>query len=351
VHLNYIFPIALFALLISAPAQSQQSNNLEEQNSNARSSVVDLSPEIDHKTYLQALLTKGVTLQEAQLLVLYKIKQTYITQTPKNNYWQASSAIQPVVDSLSQTQQVRSTLLATFGETARNNMLFKEVFYPLAHEADYLSSADQISLFEQMAKQQAVRLDLLRQGQDPQLTELLLVTGDPSQILSAPAALEWKLRQSYLAQRLRDSGVSFTEATFRTSYKLLAPIYDLNATAMLLSGSDLRDAINALEELLGKDDAIRVQAALDPRFPPFQTLAQQQGLTPQQVITAFATVLQAKIQLMFAFDLIPQDKARALEVVKHAKRVRDNSLASLVGKERAALLIEAYEAPALANQG
>jgi hypothetical protein len=69
------------------------------------------------------------------------------------------------------------------------------------------------------------------------------------------------------------------------------------------------------------------------------------------VITAFATVLQAQIQLIFAFDLIPQDKARALYVVKYAKRLRDNSLASLVGKERAALLIEAYEAPALANQG
>lgn len=95
------------------------------------------------------------------------------------------------------------------------------------------------------------------QVQDPQLTDLPLVTGDPSQILSAPAALECKLRQSCLAQRLRDSGVSFTEATFRTSYKRLAPIYDRNATAILLSGSDLRDAINALEELLGKDDAVR----------------------------------------------------------------------------------------------
>ena len=35
------------------------------------------------------------------------------------------------------------------------NPLFKEVFYPFGSEADYMSSADQIALFEAMAEQQA----------------------------------------------------------------------------------------------------------------------------------------------------------------------------------------------------
>lgn len=353
-HSKYILPITLVALLMSVSACLQQSNHPQQQNSSKQSSLEELtSPgsSVDNSSYLQALLTKGLTLQEAQLLVYYRIKQTYFTKPTHNNYWQAASVAQPIVDTLSQARQVRAALLAVFGEAARDNGLFEEAFYPLAYEADYLSSAAQITLFEQIAKQQAKRLALLTQGQDAQLTDLPLATGDPSQILSAPAAFEWKLRQSYLAQRLRDSGVSFTEQSFRTSYKLLAPIYDLNATAMLPSGSDLRDASKALQALLGTDDAIRVQAALDPRFPRFKTLAQQQGLTPDQVITAFGIILRAQTELMPAFDLMPHDKDRAIDVINRAKLVRDNSLVSLVGKQRTDLLIEAYETPALANQG
>ena len=354
--IKYILPIVLVVSAVLLVNYVQSPNALQDQNNTAESQSAtflspppDKSPQTDNNSYFQALLSKGVSIQEAQLLVFYRIKQKYLISSPQPPYWQVSMKGQPSVDKLSQMRQVRSALIAAFGETARDNGLFKEAFYPLATEADYLSSAEQIALVEQMAKQQAKQQSLWSQGLSP--ADLPLENSDPSQILSTKAAFEWKLRQSFLAQKMRDSGASFNEQSFRDSYRLLAPIYDFDATATLPSGSDIRQAANGLETLLGADDAIRVQASLDPRFSQFKSLAQQQGLSNDQVTTAFGIVWQAQTDMMQAFDLMASDEDRAMEIMNQATLTRDNSLVSFIGKEKADQLINAYETTALEKQG
>lgn len=337
-----VVPTILLAIYLQSPNTSQNPTAV-------LSPPPDKSSQTNNNSYFQTLINKGITLQEAQLLVFHQIKRKYLIRSPQPPYWQTSMEGQSVIDKLSQMRQVRSALLAVFGEAARDNRLFKEAFYPLAAEADYLSSAEQIALVEQMAKQQAKQQLLLSQGLTP--ADLPIENSDPSQILSPKAAFEWRLRQSFLAQKMRDSGASFNEQSFRDSYRLLAPIYDFNSTASVPSGSDIRRAANDLETLLGADDAIRVQASLDPRFSQFKSLAQQQGLSNDQVTTAFGIVWQAQTDMMQAFDLMASDEDRAIEIMNQATLDRDESLASFIGKKKADQLINAYETTALEKQG
>jgi len=345
--IKYIFLFLLIPLVILGVTLTQNSNIPQNPTSNVQSSVEPLltndpTPQADNKTYLQTLLSKGLTKEEAQVLVFHKIKQTYLTKPSNTPYWQASPAAQPMINTLAQARQIRTAVLTEFGEAARDNPLFNAVFYPLDYEADFLSSEDQIALFEKMTEQQANQAKLLAEGLDP----AKLPPSDPTEVLSKQAAYEWKLRKSFLAQQLRASEVSFTEQSFRQSYALLAPIYEFNQSSPILNGSDVNTAINGLERLLGVEDAIRVQAALDPRFTQFKALAHKHSLSPDQVITAFGIVLQAENALMQAHDLMASDEDRAVEMMNQATQERDNNLASFIGKETAEQLITTYETPA-----
>ena len=343
--IKYTFLFSLILLVILGVTLTQNSNISQNPTINVQSSVEplltnDATPQADNKTYLKTLLGMGLTKEEAQVLVFHKIKQTYLAKPSRTVYWQASPVGQSMLDTLSQARQIRSAILAEFGEAARDNPVFKEAFFPL--EADYLSSVDQIALFEQMAQQQANQAKLLAEGLDPAKLPL----SDPTEVLSKQAAYEWKLRKSFLAQQLRASEVSFTEQSFRQSYALLAPIYEFNQSSPIPNASDVNTAINGLERLLGVEDAIRVQAALDPRFIQFKALAQKHSLSPNQVITAFGIVLQAENALMQAHDLMTADEDRAIEMMNQATQERDNSLAGFIGKETAEQLITTYETPA-----
>ena len=339
-------------MVILGVTLTQNSNIPQNPTRNVQSSAEplltnDAIPQADNKTYLKTLLGKGLTKEEAQLLVFHKIKQTYLTKPSNTPYWEASPAAQPMINTLAQARQIRTAVLSEFGEAARDNPLFKAVFYPLDYEADFLSSEDQIALFESMAEQQATQSRLLAQGFNPAQLPL----SDPTEVLSKQAAYEWKLRKSFLAQQLRASEVTFTEKSFRQSYALLAPIYEFNQSSPIPNASDVNTAINGLERLLGVEDAIRIQAALDPRFTQFKTLAQTQSLTPDQIITAFGMVLQGENALMQAHELAATDKDRAIEIMNLATQERDNNLASFIGKETADQLINAYETPSLDIKG
>ena len=117
-----------------------------------------------------------------------------------------------------------------------------------------MSSADQIALFEAMAEQQAKQTKLLASG----LNLSQIPDNDPTEVLSKQSAYEWKLRKSYLAERLRASEVIFSSKVF-DKVTLLAPIYEFNINSPIPNASDFNMAISGLETLLGKDDVIRVQ--------------------------------------------------------------------------------------------
>jgi hypothetical protein len=305
----------------------------------------------DDKVYFQVLISKGMSNEEAQVLVLHRIKLKYFSNPANKNYWQATTAPHTSLDKLAQARQVRSALLVAFGEEARDKPLFREIFYPWADDADFLSSDEQIALFEQSIKQQLSQAALFSQGiAFEQLEELSPIMHDPSDFLSADSTFEWNLRYSYLADRLRDSGVSFTEQSFRDSYTILAPIYEFTPGELPPTGMQITHASDALAEEVGTYDAIRIQATLDPRFTQFKKLADQQGLMPEQVITAFGIVLEAQAAIARASDLIAVDENRAGQLINQAYVERDNSLASFIGKQRADQLINVFETPALSEQ-
>jgi hypothetical protein len=83
VNRKLILPMTLAVLMILT-AQLLNSDPLPEQNNAVQSPVTALSsvaarlPVADNSTYFEALLMKGLSTEEAQLLVLYKIQQQYV---------------------------------------------------------------------------------------------------------------------------------------------------------------------------------------------------------------------------------------------------------------------------------
>jgi hypothetical protein len=158
------------------------------------------------------------------------------------------------------------------------NPVFKDAFYPLSHYADFLTSAQQITLNDQRLEQQIKRLEtpsansLITNPSSQPVGINWRHGNDVSSIIGEQAAFEYNLRHSYLSDRLRQSGVNFTEANFRDTYAIMATAFG-TANVGQINPQTLMIQRTELKETLGDEAALKVLASLDSRFNRLNRIA------------------------------------------------------------------------------
>ena len=96
------------------------------------------------------------------------------------------------------------------------------------------------------------------------------------------------LRTSPLANKMRKSGLSFTEDSFRKAFDLLASVKTVQDPSLTFA---VRDDIN---EIFGMDDGLVLWAAIDPAFGLVKQVASQHGVTQGLAMSAYEMILAAK---------------------------------------------------------
>lgn len=288
---------------------------------------------------------KGSRYSDLQTAILVygeiKYKQSQQQGDVPNKYWQAdnfSSKTAPIRNRLMAGREIRAALIAQFGEKAPQNPVFKDAFYPLSHHADFLTSAQQITLNDQRLEQQIKRLEtpsansLITNPSSQPVGINRRHGNDVSSIIGEQAAFEYNLRHSYLSDRLRQSGVNFTEANFRDTYAIMATTFG-TANVGQINPQTLMIQRTELKETLGDEAALKVLASLDRRFNRLNRIAQQNDLTDEQVLFVYGIISQSEMEMIEAYELRKTNPQRSMQLMRDASFNKQQQLYSYLGED------------------
>ena len=283
-----------------------------------------------------------------------KYKQRQQKRDAPNKYWQAdnfSSKVAFLNGRILDDQEIRALLLERFGESAHQNPVFEDAFNPLLHHADFLTSAQQIALNEQRVQEQINRLEkqtdktnIITLPTQPVVGVKRLHDNDVSSIIGEQAAFEYNLRHSYLSDKLRLSGIDFTEATFRDTYKIMATSFS-TINVGHISSQALIIQRNELKETLGDEAALRVLASLDGRFNRLDRIAQQNDLTEEQILFVYEVISESEMEMVEAYELRKTNPERSAQLMRDASLNKQQQLYSYLGEDLAKSVTREFNKP------
>ncbi len=307
----------------------------------------------DVRSYLEALLTRGLAPEETKPLVLARLLAESASaedSASAGEYWRSDYAV-VAVDGIGRrvaaADRVRAALLALYGPSARRDPVFESLFAPLDARYAFLASEQQLAL-------QKLQLErLLAQAKSPAAGAApppSAVDGAPSRAsvtaevlrdvrdrLGSNAALEYAYRFSPLAEQLRSAAIDLSGTEFRSAFDALLQFE--TAAADPRSFARTREA---LRSALGDARFTRLWAARDPYFGAIAAAARQHGLADGTVLAAYAIFNDSQDRFAAAADryaaVDPQSAGAELHRIHDDMRQR---LAALVGEDAATALVRA----------
>jgi len=353
--LNIFFAVNFFGFL-SDQTEPNQTYQVPEQSDILSSQVtpsdfkVDLSDSalLDYHT---KLLIQGFTSDQTKPLVLSKLKRDYIDIIPRpsDEYWLFQPLVQiNYMQSLAEGfTHIRQQLVSLYGPMITDELSVREIFYPLASQYPFLSSQEQIAVQSMQLKMQQYAMETQSRGGKPgsmsakQSPKYML-----SKVLTEQAMKEYQLRSSPLSNKIRQTGISFTEEKFRKSYDILAPLSSIQ---------DVQEAFDAradIYKLLGDNDGLTLWAAIDPVYKSIKMVASKHQITEGQALSAYELILQAKQDLSTAANERTNDPQGSIYQVQAAIIELKNQLKDLVGESAANDLVNVLKGrrPAIASR-
>ena len=303
-------------------------------------SVVDPSGDADSQveagavaqTYqysdLKQLRAIGLSDEQAKMLIL----QELITQNNARSqqfdvqYWQATSAdrlARQIESRIEGERSLRSTMASLFGGQG---------FSPLVDQS-FLSARDQIALREYQLRSKKLSIaDELAASVDELVS---------AEVLTENGALEYRMRYSSLAARLLESGVRFTEQSFRDSYMALAPIYD-SREGYAFDANTLMAQRNKLKQLMGNDDGLKILANLDNRYAQLKAAGERYYLNEDQILSAYKIISDGEEQMIEGYFVRKSNPQQGIQMIRDAALHREQKLAEYLGEDISRSLMRAF---------
>ena len=329
------------ALNIGLLAHIISSSNNAELEIQADTAQMGLSSNSLHQANYKKLLSKGLSDYQAKILILDALGAQLLGTAPnKANYWTprlANVRVERIQSRLDSQRKIRISLVEIFGETAKTDSAFSQLFQPLAQRLHFLSSDQQIAVQEQRVSAEINTLKRSQSGNYDGEQARVNVTD----LLPAEAAFEYGVRYSTKAEQLRHADIDFSEELFRHTFRIVA------ATSNALGkrqqgGSAIIQQRTELRALLGQDDATRVMAALDSRFANMSKKGRFQGLTQNQLYFVYQIIADSEAQMIRGYHLRQTNQNAGIKLIREASATRNTKLASYVGEEVAGLLMKAF---------
>jgi hypothetical protein len=241
-------------------------------------------------------------------------------------------------------EATRDALLAVYGDAARDDPAFTTVFSPLQDRFPFLSSEQQIAL-RRLQSQRAIAagetlasppqmMSSARAGAAPARPATTAFDAALRQLMPDESTyLEYAMRESPLADRIRSTGVELTESEYRQIFEVM---HDFQSDPTPSAFVAHRDAVR---NTLGRDRALEFWEATDPMFPSLREASRQHDLREDLVLAAYEILLDAQDDLLFLSDGQP-DARRAQEIRERVER-RDRMLRELLGDAAANSIFQA----------
>jgi hypothetical protein len=350
---------AVFALLLARdPAWARSSTQLEPF-AVVGSSATAAAPPAGQRAvpredaaadaYFKSLLSLGLGAGEAKTLLRARLEREAAAgvTAPADTYWRsgAEARLEHSLALLGAEDRVRQTLLTILGPAARTDPAFVQLFRPLDPHLAFLDSGEQLTLrrtrLERQLKSATSRTRTATLSGAAETAEIDPGGGEPSfaEVLRPEALLEYELRESPLASRLRTAAEDLSEQQYRDAFAVLRSIDQ--------GDGDLREHLNAraaLERILGPRAFLRLWSTRDPAFGAVVRVAEQQGWSEQTALDAYALLVRHDEQLLEAIDVAAHDPAASAERIRERGADVERQLTELVGEDGAMSLIHARAA-------
>lgn len=339
--LNIVFITYYLELVPSkAPPKLDEKSSLERPSQivdqqNDEDFRVDLSDTDVLHDYYKKLLNQGFSAEQTKPLIFAKLKYQHIATIAKPNdqFWKHQPLAQlEYMESLSLGyQKIREGLVAIYGSKIADDPLISDVFYPMSTQYPFLSSSEQIAVQNMQFEMQRYAAQVQSSGGD-----LRSIPADRSpqemlaSILDEVGLKEYQLRTSPMASKMRQSGVEFSEASFRKAYDIL-----LKRNGVRSSSHDIFSAREDLNNLLGESDGLKLWAAIDPVYGLIKQLASRHNVSEGQMMSAYEMVLIARQEVSEAAQQRDSDPRQTVYMVQGILTDLKNQLAEVVGESAA----------------
>jgi hypothetical protein len=337
--INIIFGILFFGLspdqtVSSGEHHPQALNQSNVQLQDNPKFQVDLSTDKSLQDYYQKLLSQGFTADQTKPLVFTRLKARYIDsiQKPDDQFWryQPLAQINYMEAMAKGYESIRGQLSGLYGTKVSRDPLFSDMFYPMANQYPFLSSSEQIAVQKMQIEMQKYSTQLQAEGGNPSSVPPDRAPANMlANLLGDQATKEYMLRTSPLANKMRKSGLSFTEDSFRKAFDLLVSVKTVQDPSLSFA---VRDEINGL---FGADDGLVLWAAIDPAFGLVKQVASQHGVTQGLAMSAYEMILAAKQNVSEAAAQRSSNPQQAMHQVQNLMTDLKNQLSQMVGEPAA----------------
>lgn len=158
-------------------------------------------------------------------------------------------------------------------------------------------------------------------------------------LLNSQELLEYRMRDSALAQQLLATGFIFTEPEFRTVFIKLAAVDDTAKSGFY--GQRFRldaNALTAIQEELSAERGKEFRRLQDPAYRALAEVATTMGLRADEVDTAYEAIERSREVLRRAGPTLGAKDAQQGSAVRAAIVARDQVLTSILGEAEAGKL-------------
>ena len=312
-----------------------------------------LPPAGDVPAYREALLARGLSLEETKPLVLARLMAELARVSRSNgadDYWRsgyAIAAVENVRQRVAAADSARARLLELYGAQARRDPVFAPLFEPLDARYAFLAPEQQLALQKLQLDQQAkaAKNAPSASGSAPgnaadsgsaHASATVQASQELREGLGADAALQYLYRFSPLAEQLRSANIDLTATDFRSVFETLL---QFEAATDPQTFTRTREA---LRSALGDPRFTKLWAARDPLFGVIATEGRRRGLADAAISATYAIFNDAQDRLAAAADRFasigPQLAAAEVSGIQQDMQQR---LANLVGQDVADALMRA----------
>lgn len=292
--------------------------------------------------YYRRLLELGLAADETKPLLLAQLEQhagRALAAAPFR-YWLpgGGATAADAARRLEAGDAMRAALQAVYGGAAAEEPSFRRLFRPLDERLGFLTSEQQIRLVrarvDARARARGAGLTRAPNAVAPgaEAPRAAPIQAEPDRaalaaFLDDRLLFEYELRESGLAEQLRNAGIEFSEAEFRETFSLLT------ALTRTPTPETYRRVRSELRALLGTERFDRLWAERDPVYAIVRELMGRRGYSEATILAAYGVVNRAQDALAEAAAIAARDPLRSIERTREISAREERELADLVGPD------------------
>ena len=287
----------------------------------------------DLKSYVEQLMDQGLTIDQTKPIILAELKNIFIhsINKPIDDFWVNNPTYQAdyLEDLTSGYSKLRKKIVDLYGKESISDTVFSDIFYPLQSQYSSLGSSEQIKIQESQIQVQ--KSYIKSQSRHASNSRGLNIESSPQKILERSldksTLREYQLRNSPLSNKMRLSGLEFTENTFRSAFDTL---YRMQNSGNATEASKARKKIFSI---FGKESGLLLWSSIDPEFSLIKAIVTKQNANEDQVMLVYDVINSSKSELQEIAINHKDDPQGSFRVIQDVIQRRNEALETYLGTE------------------